>query len=315
MDLRAIAAALAVGALLSSCGSAGGSDRESRVPVPAGLGTRCPDAATELRLPEGDLRQGATRVRLCPGPPLTDLNGEPTGGDIQAPADLLTTGVGDLVSLVNRQEAVQGDIDCTFDGGPVLAYWFGYPDGDWRAVEFGSYGCNLLSLGRGLRRRGGVELATAFTDALVSQRLGQPAPAGSQQVSCPAWPGAPHSALVLDDVDLAAATWCVSPHPRRVRESAMAADLVQRLNAELWPGLPTKSVRPCGETTTSWIEGRTPWGDAVGYGIDSCGEIHPLHGAWVLHDQERHYVTPELYAALMALPLGPMVEPVALARP
>ena len=120
---------------------------------------------------------------------------------------------------------------------------------------------------------------------------------------------------MLEDVDLASATWCVSPRPQRVRAAVIPSELVQRLNVDLWPGLPTKSVRPCGEAITSWVEGLTAWGDAVGYGIDSCGEIHPLHGAWGLHDQDRHYVAPELYAALGGLPLGPMVEPAAPTHP
>jgi hypothetical protein len=313
MDLRALAAACAAGVLLlSGCGAAGGSGTGSSVRVPTGLEAGCPDPAAEVPFPEGDLLEGATRVRLCPGLPLTELG----VGEIQAPADLLTSGVAELVSLVNTRDDLGDDVPCDHDAGPELVYWFGYPDGDWRAVELGSYGCHLLSVGEHRRREGGAELAIAFTDALMAQRDDRPTPADAPPPRCPSWPyEAPSSALALEDVDLASATWCVSPRPRGVREAVIPSDFVQRLNTGLWPGLPTRTLRLCGEAITSWIEGLTPWGDAVGYGIDSCGEIHPLHGAWVPHDQERHYVTPELYLALRALPLGPLVEPVASAHP
>lgn len=309
MDLKALAAALAAGVLiLTGCNAAGGSRAESRAPVPAGLDAGCPSAQTQVRLPGGDLPTGATRVRLCPGAPLTDFNGDPIGGTIQGPADLLTTDVGELVALVNAQPGVGRNTMCNSDAGPELVYWFGYPGGDWRAVQFGSYGCNLLTIGEDLRREGGVEFASAFTDSLVSQREGQATPRTGQAVACPAWPGVnPHSALMLPDVELSVATWCISPRAPRVREAAVSPDLVSRLTAELWPGLPTRT-HTCGEAAFSWIEALTPWGDSVGYSIDSCGEIHPLHGAWVLNDHERHYITPELEAALSALPLGPLVD-------
>ena len=309
MDSLGLAAALAAGALiLTGCSAAGESGAESRVPVPSGLVDGCPSTKTQVRFPEGDLPSGATRVRLCPGAPLSDYDGNPLGGAIQGPADLLTTGVAELVTLVNDQPAVERNTPCNADAGPELVYWFGYPGGDWRAVQLGSYGCNLLTVGEDLRREGGVELATAFTEALVDQREDQSAPDPGGTVSCPAWPGAnPRSALVLPDVDLSVATWCVSPRSPRVRAAVAPPDLVSALNAELWPGLPSRT-HPCGEAALSWIEAMTPWGDSVGFSIDSCGEIHPLHGAWVLNDRERHYVTPELEAALHALPLGPLVD-------
>lgn len=310
MDLRAPATALAVVALIvSGCSAAGEPRSGSRIPVPEGLQSGCPGPTAELRFPEGDLPEGATRVRLCPGPPLTDYDGNPIGTEIQAPTDLLTNAVTELVDLVNGQEDVEGGLECTSDQGPVLAYWFGYPGGDWRAVQFDSYGCNVLTLGQDRRRRGGTELSTAFTEALVAQRAGQKAPDLTQQAACPASPIAiPRSALVLGEVELATAAWCVNPRAQQVREVAIPADLVQQLNAGLWPGLATKSRWPCTEAVPSWIEGLTPWGDVVGYGIGPCGDIYPLHGATLLDDRGRHYLAPELDAALVALPLGPMVD-------
>ena len=304
--MRALALVV-VALLLAACGGRSAADSPP-APVPAGLEEGCPEPTTELRFPGGDLPPGATQVRLCPDPLLTDYNGESIGVAIQAPADLLTTGVAQLVTLVNGQPGVERSTPCNADAGPELVYWFGYPGGDWRAVQLGSNGCNHLTVGEDLRREGGVELATAFTEALVSQREDEPAPGPGGAVSCPAWPGVnPHSALVLPDVDLSVATWCVSPRSPRVREAVAPPDLVSKLTAELWPGLPTRT-HPCGEAALSWIEALTPWGDSVGFSIDSCGEIHPLHGAWVLNDRERHYVTPELEAALHALPLGPLVD-------
>ena len=306
MDLKAPVAALVVCVvMLTGCGAAGEARPDSRTPVPNGLEAGCPEPETEVRFPEGDLPEGATRVRLCPGPPLSDYSGEP----VQGPPDLLTDAVSNLVSLVNRLDSVETDTECPFDGGPVLVYWFGYRDGDWRAVRFDSYGCNQLTLGEGLRRRGGTELAIAFTEALMSQRRDQEAPGVSRHVSCPVSPVAvAHSGLVLDQVELAAAVWCVSPRAQQVREVAIPPDLLARLNADLWPGLATKSRRPCPEAISSLIEGITLWGDAVGFGIGACGDVYPLHGATLLDDHGRHYLTPALDAALTALPLGPLVD-------
>ena len=113
---------------------------------------------------------------------------------------------------------------------------------------------------------------------------------------------------MLGAVELATASWCVSPRAQQVREVAIPPDLLQRLSAGLWPGLATRSRRPCTEAVPSWIEGRTPWGDAVSFGIGSCGDIYPLHGATLLDDHGHHYLAPELDGALTALPLGPMVD-------
>jgi hypothetical protein len=308
MDLQALAAAVAVVALIvSGCSAAGEPRPDSRTPVPAGLERGCPEPTTELRFPEGDLPEGATWVRLCPGPPPTDDSA--IGTQIQAPTDLLTDGVAELVDLVNGQQAVAGGNDCTSDEGPVLAYWFAYPGGDWRAVRFDSYGCNILTVGQDLRREGGAELATAFTEALLTQRDGREAPDITELATCPASPVAiPRTGLVLGAAELASAAWCVSPRAQQVREVAIPPDLVQQLSVGLWPGLTTRSRRPCTEAAPSWIEGRTPWGDAVSYGIGSCGDIYPLHGATLLDDHGHHYLAPELDRALMALPLGPMVD-------
>lgn len=308
MDIQALAAAVAVLALIvSGCSAASEPRPDSRTPVPAGLERGCPEPTTELRFPEGDLPEGATRVRLCPGPPPREDSA--IGIEIQAPTDLLTDGVAELVDLVNGQESIERGIDCTAEAGPVLAYWFGYPGGDWRAVRFDSYGCHSLTVGHDQSREGGAELATAFTEALLIQRDAQEAPDIAGQAACPASPlASPRTGLVLGAVELATAAWCVSPRAQQVREVAIPPDLLQQLSVGLWPGLATKSRRPCTEAVPSWIEGRTTWGDAVSYGIGSCGDIYPLHGATLLDDHGHHYLAPELDDALMALPLGPMVD-------
>ena len=307
MRTRALAAAVvALGVLLTSCGAVGESPSKSDTPVPVGLEAGCPAPATEVRFPEGGLAAGATRVRLCPGPPLTDV----TGNSIQAPADLLTSNVETLVNLVNSQREVEGDLECTADEGPVLVFWFGYPGGDWRAVQFGSYGCNLLTLGEDLRRRGGAALSAAFTTALTTQRDSQQAPRSEDPVPCPASPiTSPRSGLVLDEIHLAAAAWCVSPRTDQVREVAIPPALLERLSTGLWPGITTQSRRRCPDALSSWIEGITPWGDSISFGIGPCGDIYPQHGATLLDDHGSHYLAPELDAALMALPLGPLVKP------
>ncbi len=169
MGVRSLVAAAATALLLAGCGS-GGAESVSSARVPAGLEAGCPDPTTELRLPGGDLPRGATRVRLCPGPSFVDNHGSPVAPDIQGPVDMLTADVDELVALVNEQDDLDGELLCNSDAGPELVYWFGYPGGDWRAVQHGSYGCDVVRVGTRSRRLGGVELSLAFTEALLAQR-------------------------------------------------------------------------------------------------------------------------------------------------
>ena len=90
-----LTAALAVALVLADRGTTE-NDRPRSVRAPAGLETGCPEPTTEPAWPEGDLPAGATRVRLCPGPPALDGQGRQLVPDVQGVPELLTTGVDDL---------------------------------------------------------------------------------------------------------------------------------------------------------------------------------------------------------------------------
>lgn len=303
MGVRSLVAAAATALLLAGCGSGGG-ESVSAAQVPAGLETGCPAPATALRFAGGDVPSGATRVRLCPGPPILDNHGSPVVPDVQGPVDLLTTDVDELVALVNEQDDLDGEQMCSSDSGPELVYWFGYPGGDWRAVQHGSYGCDLLTVGPRAHRLGGAELSLAFAEALLAQRPSTEPPAHVPAARCLPPYETPRSALASADADLASATFCVSPRPDTVRTAHLPPELLERVDAGLWPGVAERSRWPCTTGGSQWIEGVTSWGDRVAWGIDGCGLLYPLHGASVL-PYERQYLSPELDAALATLPLGP----------
>lgn len=305
MRFRPLVATAVAVVLAAGCGwlDAGSSDR-APVPVPRGLGSGCPDPSTALRFPEGDLPGGATRVRLCPGPPLTGYDGSRMAEDVQAPADLLRTGVDRLVALVNRQDDVDGDLLCDSDAGPEVVYWFGYDGGEWRAVQHGSYGCDALRVGARSHRLGGEQLARAFTESLLAQRAGDDPPPVVPAPRCRAPRGTPRTALARGDLDVASALRCVSTRPGTVRAARLPDALVERVNAEIWPGVPQRSRRVCSTGNGEWIEAVTAWGDRVAWAIDACGRLYALHGASLLPD-ERRYLAPGLDTALAALPLGP----------
>jgi hypothetical protein len=306
MGLRSVVAtAAAAVVVVAGCGwlDAGSSD-PAPVPVPRGLGSACPDPSTAPRFPEGDLPAGATRVRLCPGPPLTGYDGSRMAEDVQAPADLLRTGVDRLVALVNRQDDADGDLLCNADAGPEVVYWFGYDDGEWRAVQHGSYGCDALRVGVRSHRLGGAQLALAFTESLLAQRAEGDPPPAITATACSDPHRTPRTALARADLEVTSALRCVSTRPGTVRAARLPDALVQRVNAEIWPGVPRRSRRACSTGNGEWIEAVTAWGDRVAWAFDACGRLYALHGASLLPD-ERRYLAPGLDAALAALPLGP----------
>ena len=112
MALAAVLAAALVIALVLADRGTTEDDRPRSVRAPAGLETGCPEPTTEPAWPEGDLPAGATRVRLCPGPPALDGQGQAMVPDVQGVPELLTTGVDDLVATVNGLDEDAGDVDC-----------------------------------------------------------------------------------------------------------------------------------------------------------------------------------------------------------
>ena len=304
MRVRALVVvpAVASAVLLTGCGASG--EQSAGPSPPPGLDSGCPDPGAATRFPGGDLPRGATRVRVCPGPAAVPGDDPLT---VQAPRDLLTTDVERLVGVVNDQEDVGNDLLCTADTGPEVVYWFGYPQDEWRAVQHGSYGCDLLTTGHEDQRLGGEALAREFAAALVAQRQEEAAPATTARAVCRAPYPTPRTALADADLDVVSARRCVMTRPGTVRSATLPPDLLARVNAELWPGVDERTRRLCASGSTEWIEGVTAWGDLVAWAVDACGGLHPLHGASVLDGGQR-YLAPDLDAALAALPLGPSVQ-------
>jgi hypothetical protein len=293
--------------LLAGCGGAAESDADPRVPVPTGLESGCPPPETPLRYPGGDLPAGALAVRLCPGQPTIAYTGDPLGPPIQAPVDELTTGVEQLVELVNGLPHAPRKQACHLDDGPHHVYWFRYPDGDARAVAYDEAGCHTAVVGEDVGRENGEELATAFADALLAQRAGATPPArdGDSAPSCRQHPLlTPSSVLPAVPLEMTAATWCVGAARNRMRSAPVSTQLLSRLNAGLL-GAPTEGRERCEMTPYgTWLVGTTAWGDRVQYDVFGC-RVQARTGYGRDHMMTVYEADPELLAALRALPLGP----------
>ena len=260
-----------------------------------------------VRYPDGDLPAGAVSVRLCPGPPLSSDDGP----GIQPPADVLTSRVDELVTVVNDLRPPPEDQACHLDGGPRLTYWFSYPDGDARAVTFEHFGCGMLVVGDEARRTDGARVARLFSEALLEQRAaaGDPPGAGPPP-SCERIWSEPRTALPAVPADLETATLCVDAGPRRFAPAAVPTELVERLEAELAATAPASR---CGNQHTgrplSIVLARSRWGDRIDYVIEPCGRVYLPYPAGWPRDSEAYYALSDgLLADLDALPLGSPVR-------
>ena len=302
---------LLVAMLAAGCGgsAAGGGQRGPDVPPPAGLADACPAWDAPIRYAEGDLRDGAVSVRLCPGPPIVAYDGSIYDVGIQPP-EVLTTRVEELVKTVNALERTTAETACEMDAGPRLTYWFTYPDGDARAVTFENFGCEELIVGRAESRAGGNRVAQLFTEALLSQRAATSPPGSTFEApDCRGVLAEPGTALPQEPVNLASASLCVEAGPYRVR----AAEVPDALLSELDEGLLAEEMPwdECVESDRPFAHllGYTEWGDLVRYALDPCGRVDvSATPGWLRRDDPAHRLSPELAARLDALPLGPVIR-------
>lgn len=279
----------------------------SRVPVPGGLESGCPPEDTPLRYPDGDLPSGAIAVRLCPGAPTIGYDGARIGPHVQGPGNELTTGISPLIDLVNGLPEFQPDTACHLDAGANLAYWFRYPDGDARAVSYYEGGCHTLAVDEDLGRLEGERLASAFANAIATQRAQSDAPPPqSDAPSCPLPPmSEPTSVLPSTPFAMTHATWCRVVGPYRQRAAAIPAPLLQRINQTLL-GEPTKERDRCPSPAyVQTIEGINQWGDRVSYLVSGCRVV-----ARTGYGRDRITTTyesdPDVITELAALRLGPV---------
>lgn len=296
-----------------ACGCGGSSvssgQRGPDVPPPAGLESGCPAWDAPIRYAEGNLREGAISVRLCPGPPIVAYDGSIYDVGIQPP-EVLTTRVDELVDAVNALESSPAETACESDGGSRLTYWFTYPDGDARAVTFENFGCEDLIVGQDKARAGGNRVAQLFAGALLSQRAATSAPKATIEApDCRGVQADPGTALPQKPVNLAAASLCVEAGSYRVRAAEVPAGLLKDLDRGLlaeempWDEC-VESDRPFAH-----LLGYTDWGDLVRYALDPCGRVGvSATPGWLRRDDSAYRLPPELAAQLDALPLGPVVR-------
>ena len=260
-------------------GSAGAARTVHDPALAAQVARGCPSWDTEVPYPGGDLDTGAASVRLCPGEPIVYLGNRYSLSQVQA-TEQLTTGVDDLVALVNGLPAPDTDQFCFSDGGPRLTYWFTYPDDRVSAVVFERFGCRSVLTGEEDGRLGGTELEAAFADALVAQRSAAAPPSVEQpQPRCRELQTVPVTSLPVTFDDLASATACLDvgtgervveevpltdPELDRFRRAAAAAPEVTLEET-------TCSHEPETRLTTLMVV--TRWGDRAAYQVDPCGRV------------------------------------------
>lgn len=309
--MRAGFVALLVAVVAGGCGSDSGIGGDGRADVapPAGLADACPAWDAPIRYADGDLREGAISVRLCPGPPIVAYDGSIHDVGIQPP-EVLTTRVGELVKAVNALDDTNAETACEMDAGSRLTYWFTYPDGDARAVTFENFGCEELIVGPGQARAGGNRVAQLFTEALLTQRAATAPPRRTFEApDCRGVLAEPGTALPQEPVELASASLCVDAGPYRVR----AAEVPDGLLAELEQGLLTEEMPwdECVESDRPFAHllGYTEWGDVVRYALDPCGRVSvSATPGWLRRDDPAHRLSPELATRLDSLPLGPVIS-------
>ena len=234
---------------------------ETSAATPPALAEGCPGRDTPLPYPGGgELPTGAVAVRLCNG-----LGPEGSGQlTFDPPADLLETGVDDLVEIVDDLEPVDlGAQPCTFDLGPTSVLWFLYEDGSARAVSQQHFGCRHTFVAPDQAGAGGEGLVPLFDAHLQEQRADR-TPPGDHDLrvpSCGLLDRPPVSPLSLagHDVELATAIYCTD-----AGRAVLTARQVARLSADLRDRpRPRITCENADLGVDATIAGRTVWGDAL----------------------------------------------------
>jgi len=294
----AVAAAIVVPFALT-----GGADRADQSPLPVTTSTPTPAAG----------------AFVCPPPPADQAVGGPLAGPDtlpdgaiaaglcfegglpwQAPEDSLSTGLQQIVDLINHLPVQPPPGGCPADLGPTWALLFKYPGGGTQLVRGRSYGCGGVDVGgvtRGDRETGDDPLRM-FQDLLWEQRILSRAP--QIPVKAPAcdhaffedgpgltmmtWP----SPLQLSR---GAVCWRYATHSQQpMNSSELSRDdldiLVEDFNAHASDGNPPN--QSCTQVVTVAIDGITPWNDELRMD-SSCGYFYIYDGEksrWWKPDQQ-----------------------------
>jgi hypothetical protein len=237
---------------------------------PAAIGQlRCSTATDPTTLPlppTGTIADGAVQARLCPT----------NGAGWQPPADILTTGVGDLIDLVNLQPRYesQGITPACFGDHTINDYaiTFAYRDGETSAI-WGDVCGDILRTGDAAKTDAVVILQT-YLGALRDQRASRPVPSPASPPTCPDTDGSlPESILPTGNaLNLLAATVCTYRWTEVGRSifafvleqgSPLTSDQIRQVNAGFQENaIPFEPDYDVGDTLHT-ITGVTPWGDNV----------------------------------------------------
>lgn len=262
--LVAATAAALIGLALGGCSGDRGptwTPYDTSVATPPAIAERCPDVDTPLPYPGGgELPAGAVAVRLCNG-----TGPEGSGPHLfDPPADLLETGVDDLVEIVNALEPVDlGTQGCNFNLGPTSVLWFLYEDGSARAVSHEHFGCSNTYVAPDQAGDGGEELLPTFDAHLREQRADR-TPPGDHDVRVPSCglldrPPVTPLSLAGGATELVTAVFCTEEG-----RAALTPRQVARLSADLRDRpRPRITCEDADLGVESTIAGRTVWGDAL----------------------------------------------------
>lgn len=272
----------------------------------------CPPWDAEPAYPNGPVPSGAVSIRVCPGEQ-TMVGPALWKPAIAPPVDALTTGVAEVVGLLNALPGWAGlpeETFCTQEGRPRVHYVIGYPDGTTRSITYGYGACHLLELGPPGKFPDGDTIAksdasafmAAVSAGLVDQRAGTRPPG-----DLPPAPGCvpntrPYTTLPSQDLELGVAALCVLDG-EDYRRAVVPSGLVARLTDDY--ATATTSPSECSSVVIGKVVGWSTWGDPVELQLwDDCaalGSAWSSAGAfWDL--------APELRDDLMDLELGPPVE-------
>ena len=310
---------LAAGSL-AACSEDVADRAPSRGPADAALAaqleTGCPSWDTDVPYPAGDLADGATSVRLCPGRPIIWADGRYDLAGIQG-TEPLTTDVDSVVEAYNALEGAPEEQYCTADGGPRLTYWFTYPDDRVSAVVFERAGCRSVLTGEQRPRAGGSALAAAFTDALLAQRERTAPPEGERpQPRCRDLVTSPVPSLPVELSDVVAATVCSTAGTWRVEEVPLSPSRLARFReaVQAAPEVVLEEA-PCsdaGALRFATVMLVTRWGDVAQVQLDGCGRIYlppdPRRTVGPTSEQTVRLRTQAVQAFLDDLGPGPIVR-------
>lgn len=260
----------------------GGGDDPVATPGPSqsGVAVDCPplpeDGAGDTG--PGTLPEGAVAVRLCTG----------QGHGFQEPGELLTTGVDELVDLVNAQPVTGPSEVCTMDLGIGYRLAVGYPGGEVRVVAGELYGCRALTVGDTVRADP-EKVWNRTIGLLRAQRAATepPADVAAPPLACEPAEGSPdgiETSPVARPGEMTSAIACVryeSASTRPVRAVEVPAGDLRVLMADLAErDARQHRYEPCGPDVPSVaLVGATAWGDRTAL-WSSCGVFETPGGGW-----------------------------------